>query len=159
MKNKILVTVGEGIFARVLLKHNQKLDLYFAKKKECNILNKNSIDKIIKKVKPNKFDAIIGPLIPKNFNYLSSLGYFRDTPLIAPLSTKPVKFVKNVYQSVTSKEFLRKKMYKYLDKIIDSTKNTLIIADTLNREIEKELNLRFPYSKIILLGNESVTSE
>ena len=107
------------------------------------------LNKIIKKVKPNKFDAIIGPLIPKNFNYLSSLGYFRDTPLIAPLSTKPVKFVKNVYQSVTSKEFLRKKMYKYLDKIIDSTKNTLIIADTLNREIEKELNLRFPYSKII----------
>ena len=52
MKNKILVTGGEGRFARVLLKHNQKLDLYFAKKKECNILNKNSIDKIIKKVKP-----------------------------------------------------------------------------------------------------------
>ena len=38
-------------------------------------------------------------------------------------------------------------MYKYLDKIIDSTKNTLIIADTLNREIEKELNLRFPIQK------------
>ncbi len=52
MKNKILVTGGEGRFARVLLKHNQKLNLYFAKKKECNILNKNSIDKIIKKVKP-----------------------------------------------------------------------------------------------------------
>ena len=52
MKYKILVTGGEGRFARVLLKHNQKLDLYFAKKKECNILNKNSIDKIIKKVKP-----------------------------------------------------------------------------------------------------------
>ena len=52
MKNKILVTGGEGRFARVLLKHNQKLDLYFAKKKECNILNKNSIDKIIKKIKP-----------------------------------------------------------------------------------------------------------
>ena len=52
MKNKILVTGGEGRFAKVLLKHNQKLDLYFAKKKECNILNKNSIDKIIKKIKP-----------------------------------------------------------------------------------------------------------
>ncbi len=52
MKYKILVTGGEGRFARVLLKHNQKLDLYFAKKKECNILNKNSIDKIIKKIKP-----------------------------------------------------------------------------------------------------------
>ena len=107
------------------------------------------INKITKKVKPNYFDALIGPLIPKNFNFLSSLGYFINTPMIAPLSTKPVKSLTNVYQSVTSKDFLRKKMYKYLDQIIDSTKNTIIIADSLNRQIEKELNLRFPYSKII----------
>lgn len=52
MKSKILVTGGYGRFAKVLSKHNRKLNLYFANKKECNILNNNSIDKIIKKVKP-----------------------------------------------------------------------------------------------------------
>ena len=52
MKNKILVTGGDGRFAKVLSKYNRKLNLYFANKKECNILNNNSIDKIIKKVKP-----------------------------------------------------------------------------------------------------------
>ena len=52
MKNKILVTGGDGRFAKVLSKYNHKLNLYFANKKECNILNNNSIDKIIKKVKP-----------------------------------------------------------------------------------------------------------
>ena len=52
MKSKILVTGGDGRFAKVLSKYNSKLNLYFASKKECNILNNSSIDKIIKKVKP-----------------------------------------------------------------------------------------------------------
>ena len=53
MKNKkILVTGGDGRFAKVLSKCNRKLNLYFASKKECNILNNSSIDKIIKKVNP-----------------------------------------------------------------------------------------------------------
>ena len=52
MKSKILVTGGDGRFAKVLSKYNRKLNLYFASKKECNILNNSSIDKIIKKVNP-----------------------------------------------------------------------------------------------------------
>ena len=52
MKSKILVTGGDGRFAKVLSKYNRKLNLYFASKKECNILNNSSIDKIIQKVKP-----------------------------------------------------------------------------------------------------------
>ena len=52
MKNKILVTGGGGRFAKVLAKHNQKLNLFFVNKKECNILNENSINKAIKKIKP-----------------------------------------------------------------------------------------------------------
>ena len=52
MKSKILVTGGDGRFAIVLSKCNRKFNLYFASKKECNILNNSSIDKIIKKVKP-----------------------------------------------------------------------------------------------------------
>ena len=52
MKNKILVTGGDGRFAKVLAKYNQKLNLFFVNKKECNILNENSINKTIKKIKP-----------------------------------------------------------------------------------------------------------
>ena len=53
MKRKILVTGGEGRFAKILKKQNKKLNLVFANKKDCNILNLKSIDKIIKKIKPN----------------------------------------------------------------------------------------------------------
>ena len=52
MKNRILVTGGDGRFAKVLAKYNKSLNLFFVNKRECNILNKNSIDKAIKKVKP-----------------------------------------------------------------------------------------------------------
>ena len=52
MKDLILVTGGEGKFAKVLKSKNKILNFYFASKKECNILNINSIEKIIKKIKP-----------------------------------------------------------------------------------------------------------
>ena len=40
MSQLILVTGGEGRFAKILKKKNKSLNLYFAKKSECNILNK-----------------------------------------------------------------------------------------------------------------------
>ena len=50
--HKILVTGGEGRFAKVLKQKNIKLNLIFADKKQCNILKINSIESIIKKTKP-----------------------------------------------------------------------------------------------------------
>ena len=52
MKKKILVTGGDGRFAKILKEKNTKLNLYFASKKQCNILNINSITKAINKIKP-----------------------------------------------------------------------------------------------------------
>ena len=52
-KKKILVTGGDGRFAKILKSKNAKLNLHFASKKECNILNKKSILRIIKKIKPS----------------------------------------------------------------------------------------------------------
>mgnify|MGYP001200544506 CR=1 FL=1 len=52
MKKLILVTGGNGRFAKILKKNNKKLNLYLSTKKECNILNINSIEKIIIKLRP-----------------------------------------------------------------------------------------------------------
>ena len=52
MTKKILITGGDGRFAKILKKNNKKLDLFFASKKQCNILNLNSIIRIVKKIKP-----------------------------------------------------------------------------------------------------------
>ena len=52
MKKLILVTGGDGRFTKVLKKENKILNLYFASKKECNILDFNSINRLIIKIKP-----------------------------------------------------------------------------------------------------------
>ena len=52
MKKLILVTGGNGRFCKILKEKNKNLRLYFANKKECNILDIKSIDRIVKKLKP-----------------------------------------------------------------------------------------------------------
>ena len=52
MKKKILLTGGDGRFAQILKKNNKNLDIFFVSKKQCNILDLNSIYKIIKKIRP-----------------------------------------------------------------------------------------------------------
>ncbi len=53
MKKKILVTGGNGRFAKILKENNNKLNLVFVSRKECNILDIKSIQKIFKKIKPD----------------------------------------------------------------------------------------------------------
>jgi len=52
MKKKILVTGGDGRFAKVLKKNNKNLNLYFFSKNKLDILNLNSIENILKKFNP-----------------------------------------------------------------------------------------------------------
>lgn len=50
--NKILVSGGDGRFAKILKKKNKKLNLFFVNKDQFNILDINSIEKKIKNIKP-----------------------------------------------------------------------------------------------------------
>ena len=67
-KKKILVTGGNGRFAKILKEKNNKLNLYFASKKECNILKETSIIKIIKKIKPSIILHTAGLSRPMNIH-------------------------------------------------------------------------------------------
>ena len=91
-------------------------------------------------------DFIVGPLIPYNFDFVSSQPSLKKTPKIAPLSTRSVAFRKNVVQSVTEEKDLRAKMYEYLERQLDTTQNVVIVADSTNRKIEKELQKQFPWA-------------
>ena len=51
-KLKILVNGSDGRYVKILKKENKKLNLFFASKKQCNIMSVNSINKIVKKIKP-----------------------------------------------------------------------------------------------------------
>ncbi|MDC3218943.1 hypothetical protein OAU12_05325, partial [Flavobacteriaceae bacterium] len=53
---------------------------------------------------------------------------------------------KNVFQSVTQQAHFREKMYTHLESNIDSTHNVVIVTDSLNRSLERELKRRFPWA-------------
>ena len=67
-KGKILVTGGEGRFAKVLKEKNKLLNLLFATKKNCNILKLRSIENIVKKVKPKIIIHCAGLSRPMNIH-------------------------------------------------------------------------------------------
>ena len=76
----------------------------------------NSISKINRIINNNylsESDIIIGPLIPSNFDFLSTKQKLLKTPKVAPLSTNPISLRPAVFQSVTSKDFLRARMLEY----------------------------------------------
>ena len=68
MNDIILVTGGDGRFAKILKKQNILLNLFFASKKECNILDLKSLEKIIKKIKPKIIIHCAGLSRPMNIH-------------------------------------------------------------------------------------------
>ena len=91
-------------------------------------------------------DVIIGPLIPKNFDFVSALPKLSKVPKVAPLSYKEVQMRPNVYQSIPPKNQLRDRMLKHLDNVLSEEENIVIVADSLNREVEKMLQERYPFA-------------
>ena len=109
----------------------------------------NSINKINEISSENSVkdsDVIIGPLIPRNFEIFSKIEFLESIPKVFPLSTIPIKIIKGVIQSVTPKNLLRERMINYLDKNLDREENIVVIADSLNNEIESKLSEIFPNS-------------
>ena len=108
--------------------------------------NRNKIKEYVDSNILNDIDLLIGPLIPSNFNFISNQPSLKKITKIAPLSTRKVEFRKNVFQSVTSENHFRSKMFDYLKMNLDSTQNIIIVADDLNRFIEKKLQESFPWA-------------
>ena len=106
----------------------------------------SKLDQIVDELVTNEADFIMGPLIPSNFDYISNNKVLENIPKINPLSTNPIISRKNVFQSVTKAEKYRKKMFAYLDRVIDTTQNVVIVADSLNRTIENQLKIQFPWA-------------
>ena len=113
----------------------------------CVIDTENNKNKILDEVSSKdwcKTDAIIGPIIPSNFDYISNLKAIENIPKVSPLSTNEVRKSKAIFQTQTRKSTYRKKMLAYLERKLDSTQNIVIVADSLSRSMENELLNRFP---------------
>ena len=102
------------------------------------------IDEKISSIKWEGINAIIGPLIPKNFDFFSKNSQISDIPIISPLSTKEIAGEKNVFQSVGRLKRLRKVMMNYIKNQIDTTQNLLVITDSINFKVANQFKNTFP---------------
>ena len=151
LQSRNLHTISTDFYSGVLLAIDTLS--HYGVSVELNVFDtQNSIAKVNEIVNNEDFsktDAIIGPLIPSNFDYLSTKPQLRKIPKVAPLSTNPVALREAVYQSVSPKKFLRKKMLEYLDRTLSREDNIVLVVDSLNRPVEKELLKLFPKATIL----------
>ena len=151
LQSRNLHTLSADFYSGVLLAADT-LSHYGVSVKLNVFDTQNSISRVNEITNTHDFsdtDVIIGPLIPSNFDYLSIQAKVRKIPKIAPLSTNPVALREAVYQSVTSKNFLRKRMFEYLDKTLNREDNIVLVVDSLSRPVEKELLELFPKATVL----------
>ena len=151
LQGRNLHTLSSDFYSGVLLAADT-LSQYGVSTRLCVFDTQNSISQIHEIINTNDFsqtDLIIGPLIPSNFDFLSTRPKVSNLPKVAPLSTNPVVMRTAVYQSVTPQNFLRKKMLEYLDKTLNREDNIVLVADSAHRSVERDLLKLFPKATIL----------
>ncbi len=102
------------------------------------ILNRNDF---------SKYDAVIGPLLPQNFERVASHLKNEHIPVISPF-TIPEHLYDNVFQTIPSDELLEQTIVNFV-KADTLKKNIIIIADEKNRAKSNRLKAAFPLAKQI----------
>jgi len=98
MKKKIVVTGGDGRFAKILKKHNKDLNLFFFSKKKLDILNFKSIENVFRKFNPKIVIHCAGlsrPMIlhEKNISKSIDLNIIGTTNIVKACEKYKIKLI------------------------------------------------------------------
>jgi LysM repeat protein len=131
-----------------LNKMNIKLDVkvYDTNNRESNAME------IANDLVNNQTDAVIGPLMTKNFDALASKLSLNNIPAFSPL-TKEVAFGSNVFQTRPSEMLLEQKIINYVRK--DTSSHVVILHDSKHIEVGNRLKKAFPNAKILTTNKNS----
>lgn len=91
----------------------------------------------------SEYDAVIGPMFPKNIEKVSRVLETSNIPVISPLTTRPFTSYKNTFQTMPSNELMRDHMIQY----IDSTKanhKLFLISDSKSTAMKELIKSKFP---------------
>jgi len=102
----------------------------------------SEISKILESNDFSEYDAVIGPLLPKNLDRVASQLKRDRTPVISPLAM-PENLYDNVFQSVPSSELLQETIINYV-KSDSLPKHMIIISDSKHKTISDKLKGEFP---------------
>ncbi len=123
--------LGISTYLKVFDTRNQSAQL-------SNILEANDF---------SEYDAVVGPLLPKNFDRIANDLKRDGVPVISPL-TKPLNLFSNVFQTIPSTELLEETMINFV-KSDSLPKHVVIISDSKHVRISEKLKGIFPNAKQI----------
>ena len=109
---------------------------------------RNQISEISKIINDHNFkgyDAVIGPLMPSNFDRMANAIKSDGVPIISPLA-QANKIYDNVFQTVPSQIQLQDKIVNYV-KDNPEVANILIISDHKSRPVSNALKGKLPQAK------------
>jgi len=109
------------------------------------------IEQLLNKHDFSQFDAVIGPFTTDNVSRVAQALTFFNIPVISPLTTTPFKLYNTSFNTIPSKETLRKKISGYLEALDNVTENPciLIIADEKNQQTALKLKKQFPLAEVL----------
>lgn len=93
----------------------------------------------------SEYDAVIGPLTPKNFDRVASELKSKNIPVLSPF-TMPNQLHSNVFQTVPSDELLQKTIIKFV-KSDSLPKHIVVISDSKHKAVSDKLKAEFPSAK------------
>ncbi|MFT4781887.1 MAG: LysM repeat protein [Psychroserpens sp.] len=121
---------------------------------------KNQLSEVSNILDANDFsdyDAVIGPLVPKNLDRVASDLKRHNIPVISPFST-PTTLYDNVFQSVPSGDLLENTIIKYV-KLDSLPKHVIIISDSKHKRISDKLKVEFANAEQIYSRNNKEGKE
>ncbi|WP_335974388.1 LysM peptidoglycan-binding domain-containing protein [Gaetbulibacter jejuensis] len=107
----------------------------------------SEVAKILNSNDFSDYDAVIGPLMPDNFDRVASDLKRDNIPVISPFTT-PKNLYDNVYQTVPSSDLLQKAMINYV-KLDTLPKHIVIISDAKNKAVSSMIRSELAASKQI----------
>lgn len=107
----------------------------------------SSVSSILSDNDFSDYDAIIGPLLPNNFDQVARTLEQQKIPVLSPI-TIPKKLYENVFQTIANPDFLEKTMIDFVK--ADSLRgNVVVISDNAHSAVAGRLKNNFPKARQI----------
>ncbi|OUS02071.1 peptidoglycan-binding protein [Flavobacteriales bacterium 33_180_T64] len=107
----------------------------------------SEISKILSSNDFSEYDAVIGPLLPKNLDRVAAELKKDNVPVVSPYSM-PISLYSNVFQTVPSSDLLVETMISFV-KLDSMPRHMVIFADSKHKAISDKLVTEFPLAKQI----------
>lgn len=119
--------------------------------------NPDHLDNLIQEVNFNQTQAVIGPIIPPNYQMMTNKLKTQEIPVVSPFSIAKA-FSKNTISTIPDQATKQKALITMLESIHED-ENLLVVTDSADHKSQYRFKYSFPQSKIISVRENYVPQD